>query len=307
MQSRIEMIASYIDQWLEVVLRWAHVVIAMTWIGTSIYFVRLDLMLERPEKEAAESGAMGELWSAHGGGIYYSRKYPVPPPGRAEEIHLATPWPAWATWLTGLGMMIIVYYWNPQSELIDTAVTNLSAPVAIALSALIIVSGWFVYDVICRTLRYDRAISAAVFGLVCLVAWISFHLFSAPAAWHETGAVMGTIMAANVFFVINPAHNRLIAMRTQGLEPDAVIGQRAKQRSVHNSYLTLPVVIAMLGGHFPIVYQSSQPLVAVIVLGIIGALTRHFFIAWHQKKHLWGLAAFCAVAFVALAWAITPR
>jgi uncharacterized membrane protein len=301
------MIASYVDQWLEVILRWAHVVIAMTWIGTSIYFVRLDLMLERPGKEAAERGAMGELWSAHGGGIYYSQKFPVPPATRDDEIHLATPWPAWATWLTGLGMMIVVYYWQPQSELIDPAVAPLSPAAAVALSAFIFVAGWFVYDLICRTLRRDRAIGAAVFALVCVVAWVSFHLFGPGAAWLETGAVMGTIMAANVLFVINPAHKRLIAMRTQGLQPDPVIGQRAKQRSVHNSYLTLPVVVAMVGSHFPIVYQSSQPLVAVIVLGVIGALVRHFFIAWHEKKRLWGLAATCAVAFIALAWAITPR
>jgi uncharacterized membrane protein len=295
--------SSYLNEWLSLAARWAHIVIAMTWIGTSIYFMRFDMMLRAPPPNA--DGVVGEQWSVHSGGVYHSTKYRVAPQNAAKDPDYATPWPAWATWITGFLLMILVYYWNADSYLIDRSVADLSQASAIAISVGILVAGWLAYDAACRSIRDDRLVTAIVVALTVATAWGTSRLFAPRAAWLETGAVLGTIMSANVLFVINPA-NRRVAGAHERTERDAVLGADAKRRSIQNSYLTLPVVLAMIATHFPSGYGNRWSWEILLALMALGASVRHFFIQWHAGRRLYAIPAVAAAAFVALLVAVSP-
>ena len=295
-------ISDALRDWLDLGLRWLHVIAAMAWIGTSFYFVLLDQSL-RPAKDPAdrEAGVGGELWEVHGGGFYHVQKYVVAPPRLPD--HLAWfKWEAYTTWLSGFGLMIVLYYLEASSTLVKPG-SDLDAWVAVVISLALLAAAWVAYDVLNRLVSDARVLWPTLFVLVALSAWGSAELFAPRAAWLQVGAMIGTVMAANVFVVIIPAHWELIRAKEAGREPDPEPGIQAKQRSVHNNYLTLPVVLTMLAGHFPFAYGADNAWLVLVALMVIGAWARLFFNLRHAgTTHWWmpvaGLAAFVALAVV---------
>lgn len=284
---------AYVLDWLNLLLRWAHVVTAIAWIGASFYFVMLDNSLSKPEHaDLKAKGVDGELWAVHGGGFYHSNKYLVAPRWRAlpENLHWSY-WESYSTWLTGFALFAVLYLFNANSFLIDPAVHAWSAGAAIATALGFLVGFWLVYDAICRTLgrgpHGDRIVGLAVAAVVVLASWLACQLFAGRAAFLIVGAMMATAMSANVFFWIIPGQKTVIAQLRAGQEPDPVHGRRGKQRSVHNTYFTLPVVVAMLSNHYGWLYQGPQNWVVLVGLMLAAALIRHSFVARH-KAHVEG-------------------
>jgi len=289
-----------LSDWLDLGLRWLHVIAAMAWIGTSFYFVLLDQSL-RPAKDAddREAGVGGELWEVHGGGFYRVQKYVVAPPRLPE--HLAWfKWEAYATWLSGFGLLLVLYYFEASSTLVKPG-DGLEPWLAVAISLGMLAAAWLAYDLLNRLVSDARILWPVLFGFVALSAWGSAELFAPRAAWLQVGSMIGTVMAANVFFDIIPAHWELIRAKEAGREPDARPGIQAKQRSVHNNYLTLPVLLTMLAGHFPFAYGADHAWLVLVVLMAIGAWARLFFNLRHQGRTHWWMPVAGAAAFVALA------
>jgi uncharacterized membrane protein len=292
----------YLRDVLDVLLRFLHVVAGIAWIGASFYFIRLDLGL-RPAK--GNSDAAGEYWGVHGGGFYHSQKYLVAPRELPEPLHWFK-WEAYTTWLSGFALLVVLYYFDADTRLVDQQVADLETWQAVAISAGSLALGWLVYDALCRTVRDDRILGAAVAGLAVAAAWGMWELLAPRAAFIQVGAILGTIMAANVFFSIIPAHRELIRAREEGRPPDPAPGLAAKRRSVHNNYLTLPVVFTMLAGHFPITYGREHGWLVLVAVGAIAVWVRHFFNLWHRERRAWWILATAAVAVVALAIALEP-
>ena len=296
----------YANEWLDLLVRWLHVVAAIAWIGSSFYFIALDNHLRPPADEAdAERGVGGEAWEIHGGGFYQVQKYRVAPPRLPEPLHWFK-WEAYTTWLSGFALLIVLCYVNADTYLIDKSVADLRPWQAIAISVGLLVAGWLVYDALCRLVPNDLAIGATLLVLVTLAAWGVSHLFAGRAEYIQIGAMLGTMMAANVFFVIIPAHWELIRAKEAGREPSAAAGLRAKQRSVHNNYLTLPVVFTMISNHFPATYGHSYSWLILVSLLVIGAWVRHFFNLRHTGRTAWWIPVTAALAIAAVAVAIRP-
>ncbi|HWH05134.1 MAG TPA: urate hydroxylase PuuD [Gaiellaceae bacterium] len=296
----------YLKDVADLVLRLLHVVAGIAWIGASFYFIRLDLGLRPPaDEDDARHGVGGEYWGVHGGGFYHSQKYRVAPPRLPEHLHWFK-WEAYTTWASGFALLILLYWLDADARLVDPAVADLAPWQAVALSAGGLALAWIVYDFACRVLPSDRAVAAVVVALVLLSAWGAGEVFAARAAVLQVGAMLGTIMAANVLFSIIPAHRELIRAKRAGHEPDPQPGLDAKQRSVHNNYLTLPVVFTMLAGHFPLVYGSGRPWLVLVAIFLLLALTRHFFNLWHTGRRAWWIPAVVGVGAVALAFALAP-
>ncbi len=297
----------YLTDWLDFVLRWLHVIAAIVWIGTSFYFVALDNHLRPPERRAdEEEGIGGEAWEVHGGGFYVVRKYRVAPRLVPEPLYWFK-WEAYATWLSGFGLLVVLYYLNAGTYLVDRSVLDLSTGAAVGSSLALLVAGWLVYDGLCRLLEGQEAVLAAcVCGLTTLAAWGTSELYAPRAAYLQVGAMLGTIMVANVFFVIIPAHWRLVRALEAGRELEPAPLVRAKQRSVHNNYLTLPVLFAMLAGHFPFTYGHSQAWLILVVIMAVGAWIRLFFNLRHAGRTVWAIPLSAAAALVVLAFAIEP-
>ena len=292
----------YLRDWLDLLLRVLHVIAAIAWIGTSFYFVLLDQSLRPVEKaEDAADGVAGELWEVHGGGFYRVQKYRVAPPRLPD--HLAWfKWEAYATWLSGFGLLIVLYYLEASATLIDPRVADLEPWQAAASSIALLAAAWVAYDVLCRLLaRSDWALGVAVLALTAVAAWASSELFAPRAAWLQVGAMLGTIMAANVFFVIIPAHRELIRAKEAGREPDPAAGIRGKQRSVHNNYLTLPVLLTMLAGHFAFLVTRDRAWLILVALMVLAASVRLFYNLRHGGRTIWAIPVAAAVAVVALA------
>jgi uncharacterized membrane protein len=286
--------------WLDLGLRWLHVIAAMAWIGTSFYFVLLDQSL-RPPKDAADRGAGvgGELWEVHGGGFYRVQKYVVAPPRLPD--HLAWfKWEAYTTWLSGFGLMLVLYYLEASSTLVKPG-SDLEPSIAVVLSLALLAAAWLAYDVLNRLVSDGRVLWPVLFALVVLATWGSSELFSPRAAWLQVGAMIGTVMAANVFVVIIPAHWELIRAKEAGREPDPAPAIQAKQRSVHNNYLTLPVLLTMLAGHFPFAYGADHAWLVLVALMAIGAWARLFYNLRHTGRTYWAMPVVGIAAFVALA------
>jgi uncharacterized membrane protein len=299
---------AYTTDWLNLLLRWLHVVAGIVWIGSSFYFIALDNHL-RPPKEAqdAEAGVGGEAWEIHGGGFYNVQKYRVAPRALPETLHWFK-WEAYTTWLSGFGLMVVLYYLNADTYLIDKSVAALSTGEAVAISVGLLAAAWVVYDLLCRLLAPRPLVLAAVLlALVTLTAWGVGHLFSARAVYLQIGAMLGTMMVGNVFFVIIPAHWELVRAKEAGREPDAAANQRGKLRSVHNNYLTLPVVFTMLSNHFPFTYGHSYAWLILVVLLVIGVWIRHFFNLRHAGRTVWAIPVTAAIAIAALAILIRPQ
>ncbi len=249
----------------------------------------------------AERGVGGEAWEVHGGGFYRVEKFRLVP-GRLPEPLYWFKWEAYTTWLSGFALFIVVYYSHATSFLIDTSVADLTAWEAIALSVGGIVLAWFVYDGLCRAFERDEALLAIlVFAFISASAWASWNLFAPRAAYMQVGAMIGTMMVGNVFFVIIPAHWELIRAKEAGREPDPRWNIRAKTRSVHNNYLTLPVVFAMLSNHFTFTYGHRNGWVALVALMAIGALVRHYFNLRHRGLNVWPILGIAAAGIVAIA------
>ena len=296
----------YANEWLDLLVRWLHVVAAIAWIGSSFYFIALDNHLRPPEDEAdAEAGVGGEAWEIHGGGFYQVQKYTLAPKTLPEPLHWFK-WEAYTTWLSGFSLLIVLYYVNADTYLIDKSVADLQPWEAISISIGLLVAAWLVYDGLCRVISNDLIIGAALLVLVTLAAWGASHLFSGRAEYIQIGAMLGTIMAANVFFVIIPAHWDLVRAKEAGREPNAAAALEAKRRSVHNNYLTLPVVFTMISNHFPITYGHSYSWLILVCLLVIGAWVRHFFNVRQTGRTAWWVPVTAAAGIAAVAVAIRP-
>lgn len=298
---------SYLVDWLDLLLRWLHVIAAIAWIGASFYFVLLDQSLRPPaEAEDVDAGVAGELWEVHGGGFYHVQKYRVAPPTLPD--HLAWfKWEAYTTWLSGFALVVVLYYFDASATLIDPSVADLEPWQAIGLSVGLLALAWLAYDVLCRTLgRNERALAVSVAILAVLAAFVSDQLFAPRAAFIQVGAMLGTIMAANVLMVIIPAHWELIRAKQAGREPDTAPGLEGKRRSVHNNYLTLPVLFTMIGGHFPLAYGANRAWLVLVAVMALGAFARLFYNLRHKGKTHWWMPVAAAAAVVGLAVALRP-
>jgi uncharacterized membrane protein len=263
-----------LGEWLNLALRWLHLTAGIAWIGSSFYFVWLDNHLTRP----AEGDASGELWSVHGGGFYHNQKYQVAPSKMPEHLHWFK-WEAYFTWISGFSLLVLIYYVGAQSYLIDPAKAALSPSAAIAIGLAALALGWLVYDGLCRS---PAGASNPVLGLFWF-AWLLWSaavldsLFNARAAYMHVGAIIGTVMVANVLLVIIPNQRKVVADLIAGRTPDPALGAAAKQRSLHNNYMTLPVLFIMISQHYPMTYGAERPWVVLALLGLTGVAVRHVF------------------------------
>jgi uncharacterized membrane protein len=288
-------------------LRWFHVIAAMAWIGESFYFVMLDRALKAP-RDGGE-GIQGDLWSVHGGGFYHKRKFLLAPPGMPADLHWSM-WKSYTTWITGFALLSAMYLASPQIYLIDPNVAAWSPVQAVWLALGFLALAWFGYDLLCRAVGFrDGLLAVLVAVWVTALTFLATEVFSGRAAYLLVGAALGTIMSANVFVVIIPGQRRMVAALLRGESPDPLPGKRGKQRSVHNTYFTLPVVFAMLSIHFAA--ASAHPHKAWILIGFMaaGALIRQFFVVWHSGQRAWGLLlAGAAIVLGLLVWmAPAPR
>jgi uncharacterized membrane protein len=296
----------YATDWLNLLGRWLHVIAGIAWIGSSFYFIALDNHLRPPPKDADE-GVGGESWEIHGGGFYRVQKYKLAPHELPEPLHWFK-WEAYTTWLSGFALLVVLYYLHANDYLIDKSVADLSPLEAILISIALLAASWLVYDALCRVLgARPLLLAASLLGLITLAAWGTSQLFSGRASYIQIGAMIGTMMVGNVFFVIIPAHWKLVRAKEAGSEPDPVWNERGKLRSVHNNYLTLPVVFTMLSNHFPFTYGHSYSWLILVVLLVIGAWVRHFFNLRHTGRTVWAIPISAAVAIAVLAILIRPQ
>ncbi|HEU6444307.1 MAG TPA: urate hydroxylase PuuD [Gaiellaceae bacterium] len=300
------LIDAYWHDWLDLLIRWLHVIAGIVWIGTSFYFVALDNHLGRPrEQRDVDDGVAGESWEIHGGGFYRVSKWTVAPRELPEPLHWFK-WEAYTTWLSGFALLVVLYYFQADTYLIDPSVRDISEGAAVTLSLLGLGAAWVLYDLACRILRIEALLGVFMLGLVAASAYAASQVFSGRAAYLQVGAMLGTIMAANVLFVIIPAHWDLIRAKQAGERPDPAPALEAKRRSVHNNYLTLPVVFTMISNHFPFTYGHDHGWLVLVALVVIGAWVRHFFNLRHAGRNAWWIPVTAAAAVVALAIAIRP-
>jgi uncharacterized membrane protein len=277
---------AYVVDWLNLLARWVHFITGIAWIGASFYFIWLDNHLEDPRDPGdTRLGVGGEVWSVHGGGFYHAQKYKVAPPFIPETLHWFK-WEAYSTWLSGMFLLVLVYWYGAQVYLIDPSVAQLSPLAAVGLAAGSIFAGWIVYDLLCRSKlgENERVFAAVLFVLVAVLAWGLCELFSGRGAYIHFGAVLGTIMVANVFFVIIPGQRRMVEAAKRGEAPDPSDGIKAKQRSVHNTYFTLPVLFVMTSNHYAMTYGHEYNWAILIAISLAGALIRIYFVARHSGK-----------------------
>lgn len=300
--------AGFVTDWLNLAIRWFHVVAAIAWIGESFYFVALDNSLKKPKDAAlAAQGVFGELWHVHGGGFYNMQKYMVAPPALPDDLHWSK-WPSYTTWMSGFALFTVLYLFAPNTYLIDRNVLDMGPVVAIAAALGFLAAGWIVYDSLCRVLGSNDRLLGVCVGLYVLAAiWLACHVFSGRAAYLIVGAMLATIMSANVFFVIIPGQRKMVDAMLRRQAPDPIYGKRGKQRSVHNTYFTLPVVFAMLSNHYAMTYARPYNWAVLALIMLAGALIRQFFVMRHRGQVHWYLpAAGIALVLIALVWTM-PR
>ena len=277
---------AYLLDWLNLLLRAAHVVTGIAWIGASFYFVGLDSSLTAPADAGDRAkGVGGELWAVHGGGFYHQQKYPVAPARLPDRLHWSM-WESYSTWLTGFALFTVLYLFNAGTFLIDRTVFDWSPPAAVATALGFLVAFWLIYDAICRVFgprrHGDLVVGALVFAFIVFASWLSCHLFAGRAAFLLVGAMMATTMTANVAHVIIPGQRKVVAALREGRPVDPVHGQRGKQRSVHNTYFTLPVVFTMISNHYGFVFGAKHNWLVLVVLMLAGALVRVSFVLRHK-------------------------
>ncbi len=305
--------SAYLIDWASLLVRWLHFIAGIAWIGSSFYFVWLNNHLLPPEDPALpRRGVSGELWSVHGGAFYHAHKYRVAPPTLPKSLHWFY-WEAYTTFLSGLFLLGLVYYWQAELYLIDPAVAPLSRPAAIGIGVAFIVGGWLIYDGLCRTplARHDRAIGLVLAVLFAAAAWGMCQLFSGRGAFIEFGAMLGTIMVANVFFVIIPGQRAMVRAMQEGREPDPEQGMRGRLRSTHNTYFTLPVLFTMISNHYAMTFGARYNWLVLIALSAAGVLIRVYFVNRHSAHERNGRtspmpAALAALLLAGVAVALAP-
>ncbi len=296
---------SYYLDWANLLLRWTHVITAIAWIGSSFYFVFLDSSLTPPvDADLKQQGVSGELWAVHGGGFYHPVKFNVSPRELPAHLHWFY-WESYSTWLTGFALFTVSYLWSASTYLIDKSLMDWPPATAIAVALSFLVLFWLLYDRICRIFGQrqhgDAIVGALVFVLVCVASWAACHWFAGRAAFLLVGAMLATSMSANVFFWIIPGQKKVVAALKAGQPVDPMHGKRGKQRSVHNTYFTLPVLFAMLSGHYSFTFSHPQNWLVLILMMFAGAAIRQFFVMRHSYLlgrsgnplgyALWGIAA----------------
>jgi uncharacterized membrane protein len=279
---------SYYLDWANLLLRWVHVITAIAWIGSSFYFVFLDSSLTPPvDDDLKKQGVSGELWAVHGGGFYHPVKFAGAPPKLPSHLHWFY-WESYSTWLSGFALFTVSYLWSASTYLIDKSLMDWAPSTAIVAALSFLVVFWLLYDMICRVFGQrkngDAIVGALVFGLVCIASWLACHLFAGRAAFLLVGAMLATTMSASVFFWIIPGQRKVVAAIKAGQPVDPIHGKRGKQRSVHNTYFTLPVLFAMLSGHYSFTYNHPQNWLVLILMMFAGAAIRQFFVMRHGYK-----------------------
>jgi uncharacterized membrane protein len=281
-------------EWVNLVIRWVHVITGIAWIGSSFYFIHLDASLRK--RESLPAGVGGEAWQVHGGGFYHIQKYMVAPADLPDRLQWFK-WEAYSTWLSGFALLVVLYYFGARIYLVDRAVLPLEPWQAVAIGIASLAAGWVIYDGLCKSAigREDGRLAAVGFVLLVAAAWFYAHVFSGRGAYIHTGALIGTIMVANVFLVIIPNQKIVVADLVAGRSPDPNLGKQAKQRSLHNNYLTLPVLFTMISNHYPMTFGSRWNWVILAGVFVVGGLVRHFFNLKHQGRGaqwwLWPAAA----------------
>ena len=300
---------AYVLDWLSLLLRWAHLVVGIAWIGASLYFIWLDNSLADPERaEDRERGVAGELWAVHGGGFYHAQKYRLAPPALPERLHWFK-WEAYWTWITGFALLVLLYYVNAETYLIDPSVAALSKPQAVGIGLASLVAGLALYEGLCRSPlgRNDAALAAVLLAILAAIAWGLSLVFSGRGAYMHYGAILGTIMVGNVAHVIIPGQRELVRAKQENREPDPKHALAGKQRSVHNTYFTLPVLFVMISGHYAMTFGSRWKWLVLVALTVAGALIRVWFVMRHKgAAPAWPLAAGILI-LAAVAVVLAPR
>ena len=303
---------SYLLDWANLLLRWTHVITAIAWVGSSFYFVFLDSSLTAPvDDDLKRQGVSGELWAVHGGGFYHPVKFALSPPVLPEKLHWFY-WESYSTWLTGFALFTVTYLWNAGTYLIDKSVMDWSPVTAGGVALAFLAVFWLAYDAVCRIFgnrpHGDAVVGALVALLVALAAYLACHWFAGRAAFLLVGAMIATTMSANVFFWIIPGQRTMVADIKAGRAVDPIHGKRGKQRSVHNTYFTLPVLFAMLSNHYSFTYTHPQNWLVLILMMLAGAAIRQFFVLRHgyklgRNRHPWAYATVgVAVLIAVLVW-----
>ena len=292
-------------EWVQIALRWTHVIVAVAWIGSSFYFIALDLGLQKVPH--LPEGASGEEWQVHGGGFYHIQKYLVAPAMMPEHLTWFK-WESYSTWATGFAMLVLVYYLGAQFFLIDPEVMDLTVWQAVLISLASLGFGWIAYTTLCRVFvdANQTLLMVALFVVLVAMSFFYTHVFSGRAALLHLGAFTATIMSGNVFFVIMPNQRVVVADLVAGRKPDPKYGKIAKQRSLHNNYLTLPVIFLMLSNHYPLVFATDYNWIIASLVFLMGVTIRHWFNTRHARQgnpHWTWLAT--ALLFVAIAWLST--
>jgi uncharacterized membrane protein len=304
------LLLDYGADWLSLLLRWLHVIAGIAWIGASFYFIWLDNSIKPPApgSELGKKGVAGELWAIHGGGFYNPQKYLVAPKELPAELHWFK-WEAYATWLSGFALLTVVYYFNAPAMMIDGPAAGLGTWQAIGIGSGSLVIGWIVYDLLCRSPlgSKDLLLGAVLFLLLVFAAWGLSQVLSGRAAYLHVGAIIGTIMSANVLMVIIPGQRRMVDAMRAGQAPDPVYGLRGKQRSVHNNYFTLPVLFIMISNHYAMTYNHAWNWLVLAAIMAAGVLIRHFFNLKHKGRIAWGYPAAGAALLLLTAAAIAPK
>ena len=291
-----------LSEWASAILRWLHVIAGIAWIGSSFYFIHLDLSLQA--RHGLLAGVKGDEWQVHGGGFYHMMKYLVAPAQMPDSLTWFK-WEAYTTWLSGFSLLVLVYYLGADIFLIDKSVLDLTAVQAASIAFVSLVVSWLVYEALCRSPLGRHEVAMAVVGYAYLVAltYGFTHVFSGLGAFTQIGALIGTIMVANVFVIIIPFQRKTVEAMLAGKEPDPAWGAIGKQRSVHNNYLTLPVVFLMLSNHYPLLFATRYNWLIVAIVLLIGPVIRHFYNSRHEGKGnpwwTWGVAA---AGMAAIAW-----
>ena len=288
----------FLLDWLDLIVRWIHIIVGIAWIGTSFYFNWLDSKLDR---SIIKDDIEGELWSVHSGGFYNINKLKGPPKQFPKELHWFK-WEAYTTWISGFVLLIIVYYLNSESILIDKKINDISTFTAIIISVTFLLGSWFIYDFLCKSKLINNTFT---FSLICLIlasllSYVLTKIYGSRAAYIHVGACLGTIMAANVFLVIIPSQKNMVNSALENKKPDLKKGISAKNRSIHNNYITLPVLFIMISSHFPFTYGHKYNWLILILISIIGASVRHYFNLKNKKQHkIWILPA-AAIGMICL-------
>jgi uncharacterized membrane protein len=299
---------AYASDWVQLLLRWVHLITGIAWIGASFYFVWLDNHLLPPKAaKDADEGIGGELWAVHGGGFYVVRKFRVAPRTVPEPLHWFK-WEAYSTWLSGFALLVVMYYAHADVYMIDRSVADLTTLQAIGISVALLVASWIFYDQLCKRLGLERelVLGLAMVAFLAACAWGLSLVFSGRAVYMQIGAMLGTIMAANVAHVIIPSQRRMVQATERGVPPDPIDGLRGKQRSIHNNYFTLPVLFIMISSHYPMTYGHPRGWLILVAILLLAAYVRHFFNLRHRGRTVWAIPITAGLGALVLAIAIAP-